>query len=199
MSMATEQLSAKRAELAAILAEIADDYREQRLREVQIRESRRQRLLLLQRELAAAAGEEYAEPLPLDFAIGDEWHIISNLGRDPAVICGDVGKQTSHLIWFRDTHEFRVGTPQDEFEERALSGLDIYGLFIVRNSLWKKTAAEAAASSSLELRNWISGLEHFVLRNRTDLWCLAHGYEVRVVHQSIESLREAAGFWKQLK
>jgi hypothetical protein len=50
--MTTEQLTAKPAELAAILAEIADDYCLQRLRDAQIRESRGQRLLLLQREIS---------------------------------------------------------------------------------------------------------------------------------------------------
>lgn len=196
--MTPEQINEKRAELAALLAEIEDDHGRQLLRDVETRQSRRRRLLLLQREIAMETGEEYAEPLPLGHVLADEWHIVSNFGRDTVVICGDVGVGTALVIRFQHTEQFRVGTPRDQSEGSTLSGLGFSGLFVVRNSLWKRAAVDAVRSTGREIQDWISGLEHFVLRNQTELSCLARGYEVRVVHQSIESLREAASFWKQL-
>lgn len=152
MPMTTADIAHKQAELAAILAEIEDDRRQQLLRDGETRKARARRRFELERELAAATGEEYGEQQSLDFVIGDEWHIISNTGGDPVVICGEVGSDVSHVIRFLNTHGFWVSTPQDELEESPLAGVSAYGLFVVRASRWKNEVVEAGASSSPEVQ-----------------------------------------------
>src|SRR3954469_911934 len=129
-------LEMKRAELDAILRDEEADLQGRVIRGPDVLRARVRRRQQLERELAAAAGDEYSEELPLDHVIGDEWHIVSNHARDTVVICGDVQGATSTLFHFDYTEEFRISSPSDDsgvFSSGG-NGLGIYGLFLVRNS-----------------------------------------------------------------
>ncbi|MEP7123734.1 MAG: hypothetical protein ABJE95_22590 [Byssovorax sp.] len=195
-------LDMKRAELAAILADEEADLRNRVLREPHIRLSRVTRRLQLERELAAATGEEYAEELPLDHVIGYEWHIVSNNARHTVVLCGDVGRETSVLFYFNYTELFRVSAPGNDSGVFSYggNGLGVYGLYVVQNSTWRR---EMLAARSQDLFNydesWWSTFQHFILRGKDcELSCLARGYECRLLSEGIESIRERAAFWEKL-
>lgn len=190
-----------RAELDAILGEEEKDLRSRVLREPDVRRVRTRRRLQLERELAAAAGDEYAEELPIEHMIGHEWHVVSNLGRETALICGDVGASTSVLFHFENTEEFRVSGLNDDIDEHPLlgKGLGPYGLYMVMNSRWKSELLVRSSSISPSREAWSSGFEHFILRGKGgELSCLARGYECRLIPEGIESIRERAAFWEKL-
>lgn len=191
----------KRAELDSILGEEEADLQSRVFRGPDVRGARAMRRLQLERELAAAAGDEYAERLPLEHVIGIEWHVVSNHGRATALLCGDVGASTSVLFRFDNTEEFRVSGLNDDVDRHPLvgKGLGPYGLYMVRNSRWKSELLDAASSESPYRIEWASGFEHFILRGKGgELSCLARGYEERLVPEGILSIRERAAFWKKL-
>lgn len=200
--MNKEMIELKRAELDAILGDEEADLRNRVLQEPDVRSARVRRRLQLERELAAAAGDEYAEELPLDHVIGYECHIVSNNARTTVVICGDVDAPTSVLFYFDDTEEFRTIFPSNDSGVCSYggNGLGVYGLYVVRNSRWHRYIL---AAKSQELFNydeeWWSSFRHFILRGKgVDMSCLARGYEERLVPEGIESIRERAAFWKKL-
>lgn len=200
-SPSTLTIVRKQAELNAIVQEIESERARRVLADPTIRQARTERRLLLERELAAVAGDEYADQLRVDYLIGDEWHVVSNLGRETALICGDVGASTSVVFLFRNTEIFCVSGLNDDFDEHPLNGkgLGHYGLYVVRNSRWKRDLLEAAASSGSERKAWSSGFEHWILRGKGgELSCLAKGYQCQLIRESIELIRERAVFWKEL-
>jgi hypothetical protein len=190
----------KQAELHAILEEIASERRAQRLADADVRLARDERRLSLERELAEAAGREYAEPIPFDEVLGDEWHVVSNHGRDTALFCGDVGESTSLLVHFDHTMEFRVsGLYDDDDSTHPLvgHGLGTVGLFRVRHSRWKHALLETASSFGTEREQWLSRFEHLILRGKGgELSCLAIGYRYQRVPEGIESIRARLGSWR---
>ena len=195
-------LELKRAELDAILAEMDADLRNRLIRDPGVRRARTDRRLQLERELAAAAGDEYAEELPLDHVIGDEWHILSNQARDTIVLSGDVDDATSLLFCFNHTEGFRVDFPSNDSGVFSYggNGLGIYGLYVVQNSKWLRDVLAARATESSDCDEaWWGGFRHFILRGKGgELSCLARGYECRLISEGIESIRERAAFWKKL-
>lgn len=202
MSLMSKTIVEKRAELDAILEEEDADLRSRLLRAADVRRTRTRRRLQLEREIAAAAGHEYAEELPLDHVIGDEWHIVSNNARDTVVLCGDVGGETSVLFYFDYTEVFHLSLPSNDSGVFPYggNGLGIYGLHVIQNSKWLR---DVLAERSEELFNydeaWWSGFRHFILRGKGgELSCLARNFECRLVAESIESIRQRATFWKSL-
>lgn len=192
----------KRAELDAILEEENADLRSRLLREANVRRTRTRRRLQLEREIAAAAGDEYAEELPLDHVIGYEWHIVSNNARDTVVICGDVGGETSVLFYFDYTEAFGVTLPSNHSGagSHGIIGLGIYGLYVIQNSKWLRGVLAERAEELFDYDEaWWAGFRHFILRGKGgELSCLARGYECRLISEGIESIRERAAFWKKL-
>jgi hypothetical protein len=197
-----DELSRKRAELDAIHKEIEADLRRRVILDPLKRQLRTERRLTLERELAAAAGDEYAEELAIDVIIGDECYLITGFGEDVALLCGDVGREGSVLFEFKHNEELRFGGLNDEvFESHPLygKGMDIYGLFIVRNSRWKRELQAGNAVHTCYSEEWWSGFEHYILRGKEgELSCLARSYGWRVLRESILELREKVAFWKNL-
>jgi hypothetical protein len=194
-------MAGKRAELDAIIKEVESERNKRILPEPKVWLVRNERQLLLERELAADAGDEYADELRIEHVIGDEWHVVSNFGRETALICGDVGASTSVLFHFKNTEEFRVSGLNDDVDRHALvgKGLGPYGLYMVKNSRWKRELLDAASSEGPQRVEWASGFEHFILRGKGgELSCLARGYEERLISEGILSIRQRAAFWKKL-
>jgi hypothetical protein len=194
-------MAGKRAELDAIIKEIESERNRRILPEPKVWLVRNERQLLLERELAADAGDEYADELRIEHVIGDEWHVVSNFGRETALICGDVGASTSVLFHFKNTEEFRVSGLNDDVDRHTLvgKGLGPYGLYMVKNSRWKRELLDAASSEGPQRVEWASGFEHFILRGKGgELSCLARGYEERLISEGILSIRQRAAFWKKL-
>lgn len=195
-------IAMKRAELDAILKDEDADLQRRMLREPDVLLARETRRLQLERELAAAAGTDYAEEVPLDHVIGYEWHIIANNAGSVVVVCGDGNGETSMLFQFNSVEKFRVDFPSNESGVCSYDGkgLGTYGLYVIQNSPWRR---DALATASRELFSydevWWSAFRHFVLRDKgADLSCLARGYECRLVSEGIESIRDRAAFWEKL-
>ena len=194
-----DSIEHKRAELAAIVAEIEADAAQRVLREPAVRQHQDERRLRLERELAQADGAEYAEPIEISFILGDEWHVLSKFGHDTVVITGDVGGSASGLVRFNRTEAFQVSGPSEDVDASAMKGLDLYGLFVVRNSEWKRSTL-AAASSEKHVQDWLSRLDEFVLRSKGgQLRCLANDYEHRSLPVPITSIRDGIAFWERLE
>jgi hypothetical protein len=193
-------MAGKRAELDAIIKEIESERNRRILPEPKIWLMRSERQLLLERELAADAGDEYADELRIDHVVGDEWYVVSTSSRETSVICGDVNANNSVLFYFAYTDETRL-RGDDDVERNPLvgKGLGPYGLYMVKNSRWKRELLDAASSEGPERVEWASGFEHFILRGKGgELSCLARGYEERLLSEGILSIRERAAFWKKL-
>jgi len=201
--MDSELIEKKRAELDAIKAEMEEERERSLIPDPLIQRVRDARRLVLEREVAAWAGEAYADELPVAGPIGDEWHVVSNFGRDTAVICGDVGGGSALLLCFENTEEIRVSGLHDYTDTHLLlgKGLGNTGLFVVRNSSWKRSVLALVAKDALYFdEGWWAGFEHFILRGKGgELTCLARGVESRMLADGIETLRDKARFWKQLK
>lgn len=201
--MDSELIEKKRAELEAIRREMEAERERRLIPDSLLQRTRDARRLVLEREVSAWAGEEYADELPVAGPIGDEWHVVSNFGRDTAVICGDVGGAGALLLCFENTEEIRVSGLHDDVDAHPLlgKGLGSAGLFVVRNSSWKRNLLRYMAESALHFdKDWWAGFEHFILRGKGgELTCLARGVESRTLADGIEALRDKARFWKQLK
>jgi hypothetical protein len=193
--------SEKQSELNAIQKEIEGERHRRILPDPLVYQRRNKRRLVLERELAADSGEQYADELKIDVVIGAEWHLVSNFGRDTVLLCGDVGSVRSAAFRFKHTEEFRLSGVMDDVDVHPLigSGLDNYGLFIVRNSIWRgELLTIASAASSYNPTSW-SAFEHYILCGKGgELWCLARGYECRSLAESILVLRDRARFWRTL-
>lgn len=192
--MAHEDIEDKRARLDALLAEIEADTARRILADPNVRAAREQQRLTLERELASAAGIEYADELPLDVGIGEEWHLIA-VGLDPSLFCGNVSEGFVTLLRFKQAEEFRLSGTCDEADASPLAGrgLGVYGLFVVRNSEWKRGLLNAISNRLVTLQDaWWSQLEHFIVRGKGgELACLARGVECRTISAGIEDIRQA--------
>lgn len=200
--MDTRSLDEKRAELATINSEIGNDRSQRVLRDGAFRKLRDLRRLTLERELAAAEGAQYAEDEPLSITIGDEWHVVSNSG-ETILLCGDASNPESAAIQFERVAEVAWRTNDADLDHGPLlgRGLDVYGLFRVRNSEWRKTVIAAVSEHLLNFDNaWWSELEHFIVRGKGgELSCLAKNYRCREIHEPIESIRRQAAFWRNFQ
>lgn len=198
MGSALEQ---KRRELDAINREVEDERRRQVLPDPVASNARDDRRLQLEREIAAGEGSQFAEPLPIDATIGDEWHLVQG-GGDALLFCGDAGEAKASLFHFLHVEEVRLRRFATDLEipELQIAGLDVYGLFIVRNSAWKNEILSALSKhSERNDDSWWTGFEHFILRGKGgDLWCFARSYESRPVSDSIVQIRDRVSSWRDL-
>jgi hypothetical protein len=200
--MPSSTLEEKRAELDAINKEIEEDSQRRLLRDADSRKTKRDRRMQLEREIAAGEGSQYAEPQPIGLVIGDEWHLASLFAGEAVLFCGDVDTTSSSLFRFAGVEEIRLRTYDLDIEAEGLrvKGLDVYGLFIVRNSLWRSETQAAVSKCSLNYKesSW-TNVEHFIVRAKGgELSCLARSYESRSVALSIGQIRERVGFWRGL-
>lgn len=198
--MGKRSLDEKRSELEAIGREIEADRRQRLLRDEAHRKARHLRRLALEREVAAADGLEYADAAPLSMSIGDEWHLVSTSG-DTVLICGDVGAPTSSLVCFHHAEEVVWRADNDDLDGSAPHrGLDVYGLFRIHNSEWKRDLSAAMLERSLHFDEaWWDGFEHFVVRGKGgELSCLARNYTCQQVNEPIETIRHRMAFWRIL-
>jgi hypothetical protein len=195
-------LSAKQSELEYIRKEIEVELRQGFLPDLSNRRRRNERRLVLEREIAAATGDEYAEPLALDVVVGDEWHLIAGFFSSVVLLCGDVDAQGSNLFEFSHTQEIRFGGLNDEvFDSHPLNGkgLDAYGLFVVKNSRWKDQLHNAMLVHPSYSEVWWSKIKHYILRGKGgELSCLSRGYERRALQKNILELRSRVMFWKSI-
>jgi len=199
--MDKESLDEKRADLSAIQREIDADRNQRLLRDAAFRQIRHLRRLALEREVAAAEGAQYAEDEGLSIAIGDEWYVVSNL-RDAVLLNGDVGSPNSAALKFENAVEVALRTNDDDLEYGPLlgRGLDVYGLFRVRNSEWRRDVIATMSKRLLRFDiAWWNELVHFIVRGKGgELSCLARSYTCQELHEPIESIRRQAAFWKTL-
>lgn len=197
--MDRQDLEEKRAELRAVCGEIGADRAQRLLRDEAYRKTRQLRRLVLEREISAEEGVEYADVESISIVIGDEWWVVSGSG-DTALLCGDAGALGSAVVRFERVEEsvFRSGDCGSGFG--PMPGLDVYGLFRVRNSEWRRRAVAAASECSLHFdASYWAGLEHYIVCGKGGgVSCLARGYSCRRVSESIESIRQRAAFWREL-
>jgi hypothetical protein len=200
--MRDEDLAQKRAELDAIRKETEAELSRRVLPEPSKRRWRNERRLILERELAAATGDEYAEPLSIDLIVGDEWYLITGFVPSTALLCGDVGKEGALLLEFKHVVELRFGGLNDEvFDAHPLNGkgLGVYGIFVIRNSSWRRCLKDSMSVHPSFSEMWWLGFEHYIIRGKGgEMACLARGCEWRVLRENIIELRDKVAFWKKL-
>jgi len=186
----------------------------QELGEEAIRAARsesRAEVLRLERELAAAKGEQYAETLdfPIQWDIGaPSPHLLVNdykalLGfrahvDDPSwdgtyvKMVSNQEQETLALVEFERCNSAKLGGPNDEvFRGHPLAGrgMEGYRAQIVRNSLW---IAELEQINSVHHQyrheRW-THLNHYVLWFHDSTFeCLAHSYKVEVFQETFVEL-----------
>ena len=104
---------------------------------------------------------------------------------------------------FEHAEEVVFQASNDELENGPFvgRGLDVYGLFHIRNSEWKMGVLATMSERLLHFdKSWWDGFEHFVVRGKGgELSCLARSYKCQEVHEPIEAIRQRAAFWKTLR
>jgi hypothetical protein len=172
-----------------------------------------QEVLLLERQLAAAKGEEYAEPcdFPLKWDAGAPMpHLMVNDHRallafllsepDPAWDGSyvtsksptDEGPDPLGLVEFNRYVSARLGAPNDEvFEGHPLNGkgLEAYGAQRVVNSCWlKEIEAINSVHHMYRPENW-RDLHHFIFWFHDSTFeCVARSYKVETYRMSMKKL-----------
>ena len=170
--------------LQGVRSEIEQVLGRRRLEELSDMDELDGRRLELERALARIRGQEYAEPATVEAPVnwGWNWHVSLSFTADARVTCEPVNPSDSAdsvVFLFRNPEDCRFGGLNDEvFERHPLHGrgLDLLGLFIVRNSIWKAELEEAnRAHPAFDEQYW-ARLSHYILRGKAgEFACIASG------------------------
>lgn len=163
-----------------------------------------------ERKLAAAKGEAYATTLdfPARWDVGAPMpHVFANenqvflifLVADSLMTPTEPVSLTYAVVEFLRPVAHRLGSPaEDEQFGHYLygRGQEIYRAQIVENSLWlremidmwKKAKSEDGDSDQ---KHWHQHIKHYIFWFHDSTFeCLAHGYEVRTYHDTIDAVVE---------
>lgn len=146
-------------------------------------------ILILERQIAAFRGDEYAECVEFGICLGLDWTVVGGFSKDAKLCCNILDTCGSVIITFSSTMAMRLGKLNDEvIEGHPLyqKGLDVVGAFIVNNSRWLEGFRSVMQLHDQYDDDLWRRMRHFMFRGKEgDFECLAVGFDVEFMQSGV--------------